>query len=192
MATKLISPPLAEPLALPETKAHLRVDSADEDALLDGLITAARTYVELACDRALITQGWAVFHDRWPDNNVVILPKPPLQAVTAVILHGAQGGSVSLEATDYLVDTASQPGRLVRAAGVVWPDPGRRVNGVEIHLSAGYGDSGADIPSPLRQAMLLLVAHWFERREPVVVGHDVVEVPHAVDRLIDPYRSVRL
>ena len=192
MAAKLLSPPLVEPLVLAEVKAHLRVDGADEDTLIDGLITAARLYIELACDRALITQDWAVFHDRWPDNSVVSLPKPPLQAVTAVKIYDVKGVATTLETTDYFADTASQPGRLVRAAGAIWPDPGRAVNGIEIRLRAGYGDAATDVPRTLRQAMLLLLAHWFEIREPVVIGHDVVEVPHAVERLIDPYRSVRL
>ena len=37
------------------------------------------------------------------------------------------------------------------------PAPGRAVAGIEIDVVAGYG-APADVPSPLRQAILMLVA----------------------------------
>ena len=43
-------------------------------------------------------------------------------------------------------------------------------NGVEIDFVAGHGDAPADVPPPIRQALLLLIAHWYEHREPVEIG----------------------
>jgi len=57
---------------------------------------------------------------------------------------------------------------------------------------AGYGAAASDVPQPLRQAVLLLVAHWFERREPVELGSALETVPMTVGGLLAPYRSVRL
>lgn len=37
---------MLEPITLQEAKLHLRVDSADEDTLIDSLISAARSYCE--------------------------------------------------------------------------------------------------------------------------------------------------
>ena len=37
-------------------------------------------------------------------------------------------------------------------------------------------------------AMLLMIGHWFENRESVVVGTTTSELPMAVDALICPYR----
>jgi uncharacterized phage protein (predicted DNA packaging) len=37
-------------------------------------------------------------------------------------------------------------------------------------------------------AMLLLIGHWFENRESVVIGTNTSELPMAVQALISPYR----
>ena len=59
-------------------------------------------------------------------------------------------------------------------------------------LTAGYGDEASDVPAPIRHAIKLLVAHWFEQREPVVLGSAPQEVPGTVAGLLLPYRRVKL
>ena len=48
------------------------------------------------------------------------------------------------------------------------------------------------MPAPLRQAIKLLIAHWYENRGVFEVGHDVSEVPHTVSALIASYRVLSL
>ena len=36
----------------------------------------------------------------------------------------------------------------------------------------GYGGGAADVPEPLRQAIRLLVGHWYENRGVVAIGHE--------------------
>ena len=96
-----------------------------------------------------------------------------------------------LDAESYAVDVLSTPARLVlksAAPAVVT----RELNAFEIAFAAGYGDEASDVPAPIRQALTLLVAHWFERREPVVLGASAQEVPATVAGLLLPYRRVRL
>jgi len=61
MGTMLLAGPAVEPVTLEETKAHLRVEFADDDALIAGLIKAARDCAESATNRKLITQPWRGF-----------------------------------------------------------------------------------------------------------------------------------
>jgi uncharacterized phiE125 gp8 family phage protein len=180
-----------EPVSLAEAKAHLRVDQDYEDALIAQLIVAARSFVERTLSLALITQGWSYFLDALPRSLAVALPISPVQAVSAVKLHGADGGAVTLEAESYSVDVLSQPARLV-LNGAMPAVVARALNAFEIAFSAGYGDDAADVPAPLRQAIMLLVAHWFERREPVALGATAQEVPATVAGLLLPYLRVRL
>jgi uncharacterized phiE125 gp8 family phage protein len=191
MALQLTTAPAAEPISLGEAKAHLRIDADDEDALLTALIVAARMFVEKTLGVALMTQGWSYLFDFWPSAGCITLPLLPVQSVSAVKVHDDAGGTITLDAASYIVDVPSEPARLV-LKGAVPPAAARTLNAFEIAFTAGYGDEADDVPGPVRQALKLLVAHWFERREPVVLGLGAQEVPTTVAALLLPYRRVRL
>ncbi len=195
MALKLLSGPAQEPVSLAEAKAHVKVDHADEDTLIASLITAARIHVETTLSRLLITQSWAWFLDEWPEAGAtdhLVFPVSPIAAVDGVTIYQADDSSSSWGSQNYFADLVSDPPRLYRRAGKSWPKPGRVANGIEIRFTGGYGSDGAAVPMPLRQAILLLVAHWYERREPVSLEHPVTAVPLTVASLLAPYRYGRL
>ena len=187
-----IAGPTSEPVSLEETKAHLRVDADAEDTLILSLITAARVHVEVSLGVALLTQSWLWLLDRWPEGRIAEIPLRPVQAVTAVRVKDAGGTPVTMPASNYLLDGRGSPARLIASGPAGWPAPGMAANGIEIELQAGYGALASDVPRPIRQAVLLLVAHWFERREPVEVGDEMVTLPDMVGELLQPYRRVRL
>ena len=192
MPLVLTSGPAVEPVTLAEAKAHLRVDGTAEDTLIASLIVTARLNVEAAAGLALITQGWSYFFDAWPRGLVLKLPLRPVQAVAAVRLFDENGASTTLDPAAYLLDGAGSPPRLVRQGALHWPKPGRVANGIEVAFTAGYGNAAADVPGPIRQAILLLVAHWYEHRSPVEAGPQAEPVPDMVDHLLAPYRTPRL
>jgi uncharacterized phiE125 gp8 family phage protein len=192
MALVLTSGPAAEPVTLAEAKAHLRVDSDVEDTLISSLIITSRLHIEAALGLAFITQGWSYFIDCWPATRDIRLPLRPVQSITAVRLYAADESIETIPADSYLLDGSGTPARLVRKASTVWPKPSRAANGIEIAFVAGYGAAASSVPAPIRQAILLLIAHWHEHREPVEVGAPGVPVPPMVSELLLPYRSVRL
>jgi len=107
------------------------------------------------------------------------------------IRTAASGGITEIDAEAYTVDALSQPARIVLNGGVP-PVVPRALNAFEVSLLAGYGDEPDEVPATLRHALVVLVAHWFERREPVVLGAAAHEVPAMVAGLLLPYRRVRL
>src|ERR1700742_1721990 len=117
MSLQLTAPPAVEPVTLAEAKAHLKVDTGDDDALIGTLITAARARVEWHTGRALVTQSWILWRDPWA--SLVGVPLPPLQAVTAVTLYARDGAPSVLDTGTYTVDAASGPARI--AFGCVPP-----------------------------------------------------------------------
>ncbi len=191
MALVLTSGPAIEPVTLAEAKAHLRIDTASEDALIASIILTSRLHIETALGLGLINQTWMMVLDRWPGGGAVDIPIAPLQAVTAVRVRNSAGTAIAVSPTNYLVDIVSKPPRLV------WNNsaptfPGVPVNGIEIDLSVGFGAASASVPGPLKHAILMLTAHWYEHRDPVEIGSSSADIPDAVSDLIAPFRKFRL
>jgi uncharacterized phiE125 gp8 family phage protein len=191
MALVLTSGPALEPVTVAEAKAHLRIDGSAEDGLLGSLILTSRLHVEAALGLALITQSWTVVLDQWPERADVAIALRPVQTISNVRVLAADGTPETLSASSYIFEGRGVPPRLVRT-GTAWPKPGRAAAGIEINLTAGYGPAAADVPAPIRQALLLLVAHWYEHRDPIEIGLQGTAVPKAVSDLLGPYRVPRL
>ncbi len=192
MSLVMTSGPAVEPVSLAEAKAHLRVDSTAEDALIQSLVVTSRLHIEAALGLALIAQSWSYFLDRWPKTGRVLLPLSPVGAITAIRVWSANGASQSLDTAGFYLDGSGLPPRLVTLADTARPYPGRPVNGIEIALTAGFGVQPGDVPAPIRHALLLLVAHWYENREPVEIGGSSNAIPAMVSELLAPYRRRRL
>jgi uncharacterized phiE125 gp8 family phage protein len=192
MTLVMTSGPALEPIGVAEAKTHCRIDGSAEDALIASLIITSRLHVEAALGIALVSQAWSYFIDHWPNARDLALPLRPVQGIDAVRVWSADNTAQVLPATAYALDGAGLPPRLAWVGASPPPLPGRSVNGIEIALLAGYGDTAADVPAPIRQALLLLVAHWYENREPVEIGATDIEVPQMVSALLAPYRGRRL
>ena len=192
MALILLSGPPIEPISVAEAKAHLRVDGSAEDTLISSLITTSRLHVEAALSCALISQSWAYLLDDWPPGGQVTLPMYPIESIDLVQVYDADDNVAIVPPEDYLLDGAGMPPRLVRRNDTAWPAAGRSANGVEIRYTAGYGPAASDVPEPVRQALHLLVAHWYEHREPAGCENGAVRIPPAISSLLSPYTSKRL
>lgn len=190
MALKLVSPLAVEPISLQEAKDHLRESGTDQDALIDSLIVAARQHAEdVETRRQFITATWDYQLDTWPDKSEIRIPRPPLQSVTSVKYYGTDGTEYTMPTTDYIVDTKSEPGRIVLAYGKTWPSTTLRpVAGIVIRFVAGYGDTAASVPDAIKAALKLHIGHLYEQREAVNVGNVVTELPLAYGALLDGYR----
>lgn len=190
MSLDLIAGPAVEPVSLADAKTHLRVDTTAEDAFIASLIITSRLHIEAALGLALITQRWLWRLDRWPAGEAAAFPLRPVLSVDAVRIHPASGAAATLAPSSFMIDGSGNPARLVPKAPL--PAPGLPANGIEIEITAGFGATPAHVPAPIRQALLLLVAHWYENREPVVAGGAPAPVPTMASELLLPYRTVRL
>ena len=190
-ALTLVTAPAVEPVSRTEAKTHCRIDHTADDSSIDALIVAARRYVETITRRALIAQTWDLKLDGFPAGAIEI-PLPPLQSVTSIAYRDSSGASTTVSASNYLVDTSSLVGRVLPAYGVVWPSfTAYPVHPVTVRFVAGYG-AADDVPRPIRQALLMLVAEWYERREATHTGmagaSAVTPLPFAVEALLADYR----
>lgn len=192
MALVLITAPTVEPVSLAEAKAHLRIDIDDDDTLIGSLITAARSHLEgIARPKlAMINQTWEYIADSWPAGDTLELRPYPLVSVTSIKYTDDDGVETTYSSANYLVDTYTQPGRVRLKSASSWPGTSlRELNGLAVRFVAGYGAAGSAVPIQLRQAILLLVGHWYENREPVLTtGMMAAPLPMTVDALFRNWR----
>lgn len=180
------------------------------DPLVRSLIVAGREFAERFQGRALVTQQWRLTLDGFPSlyryapqlaalwelesglsaalcfdphREVIRLPKPPLLSVDAITYVDETGATQTLDPSQYIVDATELRGEISRAYGTQWPATRRQPGAVSVLFTCGYG-AAADVPEMTKQAIKLLVSHWYMNREAFVEARFALEVPFAVDSLL--------
>lgn len=134
---------------------------SDEDQMITRHIKTARRWCEKYHGFAYVTQTWELFLDQFPPCNSIELPRPPLQTVTHVKYKDSSDGTLTtLADTEYLVDTMSEPGRIVLKYGSTWPSTYPEAQAVQIRFVAGFG-LAADVPEEIKDAILRKVADLY-------------------------------
>jgi phage conserved hypothetical protein, phiE125 gp8 family len=185
MRLELVTPAATDPVTLAEVKTRLRIDGSTDDAGVQRLIAAATRHAETVCRRAFVTQVWTLVLDGFPCGSIS-LPLPPLQSVDEITYVDTNGATQTLASNQYVVDKAGMIGLVHRAYQVQWPTTRDQPMSVRVKFTAGYG-AAASVPADLVSALMLLVAHWDQNREPVVVGTITSALPMSVDSLLAPY-----
>jgi uncharacterized phiE125 gp8 family phage protein len=190
MALVLTGGPTSEPITIAEAKAHLRLDDTTQDILISSLILTSRLHIEVALGLALIQQSWRLTLHTGKGASAlpqaVTLPLSPIMTLVDVRATQLDGTTSTLAPLAYRLDQG-QPVR-VMAAGASWPS----AETLSFLFVAGFGPTAADVPAPIRHALLLLVAHWYEHRDPIEIGCSETAIPQAVSSLLHPFRRPRL
>lgn len=189
-----VTAPAATPLTLAELKLHTRYD--DDQTVDNALLMMYQDAVVSLLEgdngilgRALITQTWDLKLDQFPYGSTPIRPKlSPLQSVSSITYVDENGNTQTWAASNYTVDTATEPGRIEPAYGVAYPATRYQHNAVTVRFVAGYGSFGSDVPEAIRLAIAIWVSHFYEVREPIVTGTIVAQVPDHLNSLINAYR----
>jgi uncharacterized phiE125 gp8 family phage protein len=196
------TPPATEPITVDLARRHCRIDTDYDDDLIAMYIEGARLEAEAYLNRALFTQHlqyaitWAppptatplvpqsliVFPLNWPPlvKRPIELPRPPAVSVEQ-ITWGPLGDMQVADPEDYDLNLAVEPGYVAVKPQLL---PRIPQQSMLIDYTAGYDDADpAAIPMPIRQAILVGTAHYYENR-----GDVPAEMPAAFYRLLDPYR----
>jgi uncharacterized phiE125 gp8 family phage protein len=203
-----VTDPSTSPISLAQAKAHLRLDSDDEDDFVQMLIDVATQMFDgtgkardgiLGC--AMMTQTWLLETERWvlpfrrPLNRLasdyrIWIEHGPVQTVESIQVYAADA-LVDWPQVNWRVGHEDTRSFITLAAGGSWPTYDFREDAFQVTFTTGYGDNATDVPAPLRAAMLLMIGHLFENRQSVIVSASratAIEVPQAVDMLIAPYK----
>lgn len=197
----VVTPPAGAPLDVATAKLQSRVIDTLEDSLVQIYLDAAQAIVEATIGRPLVQQTWRVQYDRF--DNWIILPGGSVSAVNSVSYVDENGVTQTMDPSQYQVDIKSVPARITPPIdgafpyNSYWPWHAVVPGGVAVEYVVGAApttdtppDYGANVPAPLRAAILLLAADLYANREAGTPAA-LLENP-AVDRLLFPYRSMQV
>ena len=174
-------------------KAHLRLGSGFsetdlQDGVLASFLRAAMTAIEGRTSKALISRGFLLTLDVWQAPEQQKLPIAPVQSVTEVAIVDIYGAASVLDPSGYRLqkDAFDPKLRPIAAIFPAVPESGS----LEIRFQAGYGQTFDAVPDDLKQAVLLLAAHYYEFRQEAGLSDGCM--PFGVTSLISRYRPVRM
>lgn len=180
--------PSEQVIAFEDVERHLVEVPTEDKVYVEGLTVAATAWIDGPAGwlgRALGPQLLEWQLDHWPCGNWrwPIVPFLELDSVSYVDVNG---------------DVQTLPG-----TDPLDVDPLPAIRGksgdVRIRYWAGYGKRDpndaskwtASVPAPIKVAVMMLVAQWYNTRENVITSETVAQVPFAVDALLQPFRVYR-
>lgn len=167
--------PASEPITLAEAKAQCRVDGSDSDTELTAMIAAARAFVEDYTGTKLVEQTVQLRCRCFRD--LLDLPIAPLLSVTGIEYSDADGATQTLATTVYQAVLHGLEPHIRLKVNQSWPSLLNVSDAITVTAVAGYDET----PAPIKQAMLLMLADWFDNR---TVGG----LPEGAKALLTNYR----
>ena len=170
--------PTQEPVTLQEVKEYLRVDDSTDERIIRPFIETARRFCEEHTGRALMTQTLILYLDAFQDiddplwegmrtgpylnyyKNYVVLPRSPVASVSHVKTYDDADTATTMAASEYYVDNAREPSRIVLRTGTTFPTALSVATAIEVKYIAGY-TSQYSIPEPLRLGLLQHIAFLY-------------------------------
>jgi uncharacterized phiE125 gp8 family phage protein len=158
--TVLITPASSLIVSVADIKEYLRVDSDAEDDLIETFIQAATQLAEKFTRRQFLAATYETVLDGF--CNEIILDHSPVSAVTSIKYDSSSYSQDATLATSvYQVELGHEPARITLRDGQLWPETFKKKAAVRIRYTSGY----TTVPKPLIQAVKLIVADWYEKRE---------------------------
>jgi uncharacterized phiE125 gp8 family phage protein len=200
----LVTPPPADEtgmiVSVAEAMLQCRVSPGgiDETSWFTDAIYAAQGEIEgpNGAGIALLTQSWRLSLDRWPRDYIVV-PLGPVVSIDGITYQDEAFNVQTLGVSNYVFDLDASPVHIRRAINATWPTLGVIPGAIKVSFTAGFVATGPAWPARLRdlkQAVKLLVSHYYNHRDAVVgvEGRDSSAVlPKGVDAILDRYRVGR-
>lgn len=183
MNLRVIEGPVKEVITLEEAKSHLRIDGDDEDSLISSYIQAAREYAEIFTGRSIAIKTYEYITNPKEKYAYLELPMPPLVEILKVSYENQKQEVILEENKDFYILKDYDAPLLYPNIENGWP----RVllntfDLIKVTYKAGYSES----PMAVKQAILILVAHFYENRENLTTK-DYKEIPFGVSSLLRPF-----
>ncbi len=188
-----VTPSALNPVPLRELALHLRLatgfsDDGTEDGLLELYLRNATAVIERRIGQALITRSYLLKVACWNRSGHLILPVGPVASIDTIELV-RPGSTITLTPDDWALIPGTNRQRVTGPGGQALRSLPHGALG-HLTFSAGFGATWNDVPDDLRQAVLLLSAHFYENRAgdvPLDNG-----LPFTVAPIVERHQPMRL
>lgn len=182
------TPPAEAPVSLTEAKAHLRVEWTDEDTIIQAYLDAAIAVLDGPTGwlgRAMCAQSWQHVCGGTHFGKVWLTAQP--NALSSIYyLDPTTEAETLAPIADFRIHSDGYQFAVVPKTGKTWPATANRSDALKLTFTTGYGGASS-VPKPIKQAILLLVGHWFKEREAATVVA-MRELPFGVQALLNTYK----
>lgn len=188
-----VTAPALSPVTLLEAKQQCRVETDDDNALLQRLIDTATDMLDgpEGLGVALMPQTWKLVLPCFQAE--LLLPLQPVTAITSIQYVDPAGATQTFSAANYRLFTAAVDAEVELVTNASWPATDSRRAAVTVTFACGFADA-ASIPASLRHAILLMVGTLYENRESETIAAGVVNsvTLQTFDRLKAQYRRLAM
>ena len=156
--------PLESPVFASELVNYAKLDS--DDPMIETVLLSATSAVFSFLKQDLMTRTWTLTYRDWPSvgapyynqlyrrgyhlKHCIDLPYTNLVSVDSALLNGEAS-------TDYLVNAGKPYALEFDSFGIGSGDS----NAIEITYKAGFGTSTADVPQPIRNAIMMAAGYIY-------------------------------
>jgi hypothetical protein len=157
-----------------EAKAHLRVDYSDDDDYIDSLIALVEELVLVEIQGSTLGEG-----------TVATVGTKALTGTDSNFTDYSVGDTVTVAGeTTRIIETITNDTSLTGTVAFA-----NTASNLTYVMHGGMPLIDGNIPTRLRQAMLLMIGHFYMIRESTVIGVGVTKIPYGFDFLIAPYKN---
>ena len=181
----LVDNPATKVVSYDDIKSQLRIDSNDEQNLLEAYIDAATDMAENYCNRHFITHQYKIYFNEQVQTASLIFPNCTLEEAGSnkpVNWTDASGAAQSSDKA--YIDAFSNPSLVYLSSdfpGTTLKD--NSANTFYFWFNTGYGAASSDVPEAIKQAIKLIVADMYYFRE-----DRKRQFPMASQILLQPYK----
>lgn len=169
-------------VSLADVKDYLNVTTTTDDDLITAMLAAATRAAEESTRRAFITQQVTT---QWLGFDLPVrVFRPPIQAIFSV--HSIYEGTATDEGTAdfYLIGENGMRPRLYAKSVHEWEADDIQI--LSIVTTNGYGDTSADVPDPIKDAIKLIVSNLYDNPDDFV-KQGVGPIPAEAAGLLAPF-----
>lgn len=184
---ELVTPAAVPPISTANAKVHLRIDTSEEDTLIERMVLAAEEIICARTERAMTNTTFCEHLRAFPANAIEPI-RPlygPLSSVTSLKYYDENDDLQTWDSAEYeVLCPRNVRGAVSVKPGYAWPTYRTdRPWPVQLTYVAGYGAAATAIPYALLEAMYLVLDDLFRYRGASVCMPMSQPVAAALDRI---------